>query len=69
MLAMLEDVLAALAATPGLAGHGGRDRGPAAARLASRYGARVIETGPATGIPERSRRQRGSSPQRARPAC
>ena len=45
MLAMLEDVLAALAATPGLAGIAVVTVEPAAASLAARYGARVIETG------------------------
>jgi 2-phospho-L-lactate/phosphoenolpyruvate guanylyltransferase len=45
MLAMLEDVLAALAATPGLAGIAVVTVDPAARRLAANYGCRVIETG------------------------
>jgi 2-phospho-L-lactate guanylyltransferase len=45
MLAMLEDVLAALAATPGLAGLAMVTMERAAAQLVARYGARVIETG------------------------
>ena len=45
MLAMFEDVLTALAATPGLAGLAIVTVDPAASRLATRYGARLIETG------------------------
>jgi 2-phospho-L-lactate/phosphoenolpyruvate guanylyltransferase len=45
MLAMLEDVLAALAATPGLAGIAVVTIDPAARRLAANYGCRVVETG------------------------
>lgn len=45
MLAMLEDVLAALAATPGLAGIAVVTVEPAAAQLAADYAARVVETG------------------------
>jgi len=45
MLAMLEDVLAALAATPGLGGIAVVTVDPAACRLAATYGARVIELG------------------------
>jgi 2-phospho-L-lactate guanylyltransferase len=45
MLAMFEDVLTALAATPGLAGLAVVTVDPAASRLATRYGARLIETG------------------------
>jgi 2-phospho-L-lactate/phosphoenolpyruvate guanylyltransferase len=45
MLAMFEDVLAALAATPGLAGLAVVTVDPAAGRLAANYGCRVIETG------------------------
>lgn len=45
MLAMLDDVLAALAATPGLAGLAVVTIDPAADRLAASYGARVIEAG------------------------
>ncbi len=45
MLAMLEDVLAALAATPGLGGLAVVTVDAAACRLAARYGARIIETG------------------------
>ena len=45
MLAMLEDVLAALAETPRLAGIAVVTVEPAAAWLAGRYGARVIKTG------------------------
>jgi 2-phospho-L-lactate guanylyltransferase len=45
MLAMLEDVLAALAATPGLGGIAVVTVDPRAARLAGRYGARRVETG------------------------
>jgi 2-phospho-L-lactate/phosphoenolpyruvate guanylyltransferase len=45
MLAMLEDVLAALAATPGLAGIAVVTVEPAAAQLATDYAARVVETG------------------------
>jgi 2-phospho-L-lactate/phosphoenolpyruvate guanylyltransferase len=45
MLAMLEDVLAALAATSGLAGLAMVTIDPAAAWLAAKYGARVIEAG------------------------
>jgi 2-phospho-L-lactate guanylyltransferase len=43
--AMLEDVLAALAASPGLAGIAVVTLEPEAGRLAARYGARVIEDG------------------------
>jgi 2-phospho-L-lactate guanylyltransferase len=43
MLAMLEDVLSALAAAPGLAGLAVVTIDPAASELAARYGARVIE--------------------------
>jgi 2-phospho-L-lactate guanylyltransferase len=42
---MFEDVLTALAATPGLAGLAVVTVDPAASRLATRYGARLIETG------------------------
>jgi 2-phospho-L-lactate guanylyltransferase len=42
---MLEDVLAALVATPGLSGIAVVTVEPAAAQLAAGYGARVIETG------------------------
>ncbi len=42
---MLEDVLAALAETPGLAGIAVVTIDPAATRLARDYGARIIETG------------------------
>jgi 2-phospho-L-lactate guanylyltransferase len=45
MLAMLEDVLTALAAAPGLAGIAVVTIDPAARRLAMSYGARVIEMG------------------------
>ncbi len=45
MLTMLEDVLTALAATPGLAGLAVVTVDPAAGRLASKYGARLIEAG------------------------
>jgi 2-phospho-L-lactate guanylyltransferase len=45
MLAMLEDVLAALAATPGLGGLAVVTVDAAARRLAARYGARIIEMG------------------------
>jgi 2-phospho-L-lactate guanylyltransferase len=45
MLAMLEDVLAALAATPALAGLAVATVDPAARRLAGEYGARVLEMG------------------------
>jgi len=45
MLAMFEDVLAALAATPGLAGLAVVTIDPAAGRLAAEYGARLIERG------------------------
>jgi 2-phospho-L-lactate guanylyltransferase len=45
MLAMFEDVLAALAAARGLAGTAVVTVDPAARRLARKYGARVIETG------------------------
>jgi len=45
MLAMLEDVLAALAATPGLGGLAVVTVDAAARRLAARYGARIIEIG------------------------
>jgi 2-phospho-L-lactate guanylyltransferase len=45
MLAMIEDVLAALAATPGLAGIAVVTVEPAAASLAARHGARVIARG------------------------
>jgi 2-phospho-L-lactate guanylyltransferase len=45
MLAMLEDVLAALAVTPELAGMAVVTVDPAARRLAMRYDARIIETG------------------------
>ena len=45
MLAMLEDVLAALAATPGLGRLAVVTVDAAARRLAGRYGARIIETG------------------------
>jgi 2-phospho-L-lactate guanylyltransferase len=44
-LAMLEDVLAAVAATPGLAGLVVVTVDPAASPLAGRYGARIIEAG------------------------
>src|SRR5260370_27009199 len=45
MLAMLEDVLTALAATPGLGGLAVVTVDAAARRLAARYSARIIETG------------------------
>lgn len=45
MLAMLDDVLAALAATPGLAGLAVVTVDVAASRLATKYGARLIEAG------------------------
>jgi len=45
MLAMFEDVLTALAATPGLAGLAVVTVDPAASRLAAKYGARLIEAG------------------------
>ena len=45
MLAMLEDVLTAIAATPNLAGLAVVTVDLAARRLASRYGARIIEVG------------------------
>jgi 2-phospho-L-lactate guanylyltransferase len=45
MLAMLEDVLAALAATPGLGGLAVVTVDAAARRLAARYGAHIIEIG------------------------
>src|SRR5260370_22024885 len=45
MLAMREDVLAALAATPGLAGIAAVTLDPAARRLATNYDCRIIETG------------------------
>src|SRR5438067_3178325 len=45
MLAMLEDVLTALAATPGLGGLAIVTVDAAARRLGARYGARIIETG------------------------
>lgn len=45
MLAMLEDVLAALAATPGLAELAVVTVDPAARRLAAGYGARLVEEG------------------------
>lgn len=45
MLAMLEDVLAALAAAPDLAGLLVVTVDPQAARLAGRYGARIVESG------------------------
>jgi len=45
MLAMLEDVLGTLAATPGLAGLAVVTVDPAARRLAASYGARSIEAG------------------------
>jgi 2-phospho-L-lactate guanylyltransferase len=45
MLAMLEDVLTALAATTGLSGLAVVTVDAAARRLAARYGARIIETG------------------------
>jgi 2-phospho-L-lactate guanylyltransferase len=45
MLAMLEDVLAAVAATPELAGLLIVTVDPTASRLASRYGARLVEAG------------------------
>ena len=45
MLAMLEDVLTALAATAGLSGLAVVTVDAAACRLAARYGARIIETG------------------------
>src|SRR5260370_38446120 len=43
--AMLEDVLAALGAVPGLAGIAVVTVDPAACRLAARYGARVVDEG------------------------
>jgi 2-phospho-L-lactate guanylyltransferase len=45
MLAMLADVLASLAVTPGLGGLAVVTVDAAARRLAARYGARIIETG------------------------
>jgi 2-phospho-L-lactate guanylyltransferase len=45
MLAMLEDVLSALAVTPGLAGLAVVTVDPAVRRLATDHGARIIETG------------------------
>src|SRR5690348_11909390 len=45
MVAMIEDVLAALAATPGLAGIAVVTVDPAAGQLAAKYSARVIERG------------------------
>jgi 2-phospho-L-lactate guanylyltransferase len=45
MLAMLEDVLAALSATPALAGLAVVTIDPAARRLGSEYGARILEAG------------------------
>jgi 2-phospho-L-lactate guanylyltransferase len=45
MLAMLEDVLSALAATPGLAGLAVVTVDPSACRLAMRFGARIVEAG------------------------
>jgi 2-phospho-L-lactate/phosphoenolpyruvate guanylyltransferase len=45
MLAMLDDVLAALAATSGLAGIGVVTVDAAASRLAMSYGARIVEAG------------------------
>src|SRR5260370_41796974 len=45
MLAMLEDVLTALAATTGLSGLAVVTVDAAACRLAARYGARIIGTG------------------------
>ena len=45
MLAMLEDVLAALAATPALAGLLMVTVDPTAGRLGAKYGARLVETG------------------------
>ena len=45
MLAMLEDVLAALAITPGIAGILAVTVDPAARRLAMNYGCRITETG------------------------
>jgi len=45
MLAMLEDVLAAVAATPKLKGFAVITADPTARRLAMSYGARIIETG------------------------
>src|SRR5260370_18777586 len=45
MLARLEDVLTALAATPGLGGLAVVTVDAAAQRLAARYGARIIEIG------------------------
>jgi len=49
MLAMLDDVLTALAVTPGLAGCAVVTIDPAARRLAMRYGARIIEIGAGDG--------------------
>jgi len=49
MLAMVEDVLTALAATPGLAGLAVVTVDPAASRLAAEYGARLIEAGARNG--------------------
>ena len=45
MLAMLDDVLATLAATPGLGGLAVVTVDAAACRLSARYGARIIEIG------------------------
>ena len=49
MLAMFEDVLMALAATPGLAGLAVVTVDPEASRLAAEYGARLIEAGARNG--------------------
>jgi 2-phospho-L-lactate guanylyltransferase len=48
-LAMLEDVLAALTATPGIAGILVVTVDPEASRLAARYGTRLVETGARNG--------------------
>ena len=49
MLAMLEDVLAALSQTPGLAGLAVATVDPKGGRLGARYGARLIEVGARNG--------------------
>ena len=63
MLAMLEDVLAALAAAPGLAGLAVVTVDPAARGLAARYGAAVIERRRAR-RPYRRGRRGGAAPRR-----
>ena len=69
-LAMLEDVLAALAEARGLAGRVLVTIDPAARDLAARYGAAVLSpTALATAIPGRSRRRRGVSRPRGAARC